>query len=115
MLENRQYERAKAKSILVSLTGLSGNSQQITGFLRDISEGGLKIQKISSERQAEKGEYKCEFVLPDYGKIITKVEVLGAGDTQEKFADMLIRMRFIDLAPETKENIKIFIENTQVS
>ena len=45
-MENRQYERVKAKSILVSL---SNQTQQVTGFLRDISEGGLKIQKILAD------------------------------------------------------------------
>jgi c-di-GMP-binding flagellar brake protein YcgR len=109
-LENRQHERAKAKSILVSLTN---QTQQITGFLRDISEGGLKIQKISAERQAETGDYDCHFVLPDLGKINAKVTVIGTGKSQEKFGEMLIRMRFHDLEPESKEKIKLYVKQSQ--
>jgi hypothetical protein len=108
-LENRQHERVKAKSILVSL---SNQTQQVTGFLRDISEGGLKIQKISAERQVETGDYECHFVLPELGSINTKVSVIGTGDSQEKFGELLIRMQFYDLDPESKEKIRLFIKQT---
>jgi PilZ domain len=106
---NRQYERVKAKSILVSL---SNQTQQITGFLRDISEGGLKIQKISAERQVEPGDYQCHFVLPEFGKIDTQVTVIGTGDSQEKFGEMLIRMQFCELEPQSKDKIRLFISQT---
>jgi c-di-GMP-binding flagellar brake protein YcgR len=109
-MENRHHERAKAKSILVSLTN---PNQQITGFLRDISEGGLKIQKISAERQVETGDYDCHFVLPDFGKIDTKITVIGTGDSQEKFGELLIRMRFCDLDPESQEKIKLYVKQFQ--
>ena len=108
-VENRQHKRVKAKSILVSL---SNQTQQVTGFLRDISEGGLKIQKISAERQVETGDYECHFVLPDLGLINTKVAVIGTGDSQEKFGEMSIRMQFCDLDPQSKEKIRLFIKQT---
>lgn len=112
MAEQRQYERIKARAILVSL---SNKTQQVTGFLRDISEGGLKIQKISADRQITTGNYECQFVLPDYGKIITTVEVLGAGDSEEKFRQLLIRARFLNLTPEANEKIKNFIQKNVLS
>ncbi len=108
--EHRRHLRIIAKSIIVSLTD-NNNDQQITGFLKDISEGGMKIQKISAKRQVEKGEYNCEFVLPGSGKIDLLVEVLGFGYDDDKFSEHLIRMRFIDLDPATKEKIKIYITN----
>ena len=110
--ERRQHLRVIAKSIIVSLTAKHGD-QQITGFLKDISEGGMKIQKISAKRQVEKGEYHCEFVLPDSGKIEASVEVLGFGSDAEKFGEHLIRMRFIDLEPATKDKIGKFITNNR--
>ena len=110
--ERRQHLRIIAKSIIVSLTAKHGD-QQITGFLKDISEGGMKIQKVSAKRQVEKGEYHCEFVLPDYGKIEALVEVLGSGSSAEKFGEHLIRMRFLDLDPETKDKLEKYIANNR--
>lgn len=95
--------------MLVSLTNETG---EISGFLRDISEGGLKIQKISAERRVEKGDYDCTFVLPNLGKMQTRVEVLGVGDSQEKLGETLVRMRFQNLDPLSKEKIKQFIANS---
>lgn len=106
--EHRQHLRALAKSIIVSLTDKQ-QEQQLTGFLKDISEGGVKIQKISAKRQVEKGEYICEFVLPNSGKIITSVEVLGFGYDDEKFSEHLIRMKFLNLDQDSKEKIKNFV------
>lgn len=106
--ERRQHFRVIAKSIVVSLTD-EQQGQQISGFLKDISEGGMKIQKISSQRQVEPGEYSCEFILPDFGTINVSVEVLGFGSEDEKFSEHLIRMRFLNLAPELKEKIKKYI------
>ncbi len=108
--EHRQHLRVMAKSIIVSLTDKQLD-QQITGFLKDISEGGLKIQKISAKRQVEKGEYVCEFVLPNYGKITAAVEVLGSGYDDEKFSEHLIRMKFSNLDPDIKEKIMNYVAN----
>ncbi|MGE5605368.1 MAG: PilZ domain-containing protein [Bacteroidota bacterium] len=110
--EHRRHLRIIAKSIIVSLTDKHAD-QQITGFLKDISEGGMKIQKISAKRQVEKGEYHCEFVLPDSGKIDVLVEVLGFGYEDEKFSEHLIRMRFLDLDPATKDKIEKYIANNR--
>lgn len=110
--ERRRHLRILAKSIIVSLTNKS-NDQQLTGFLKDISVGGMKIQKISAKRQVEKGEYHCEFVLPDSGKIEASVEVLGLGSDAEKFGEHLIRMRFLDLDPESKDKIEKYIANNR--
>lgn len=110
--ERRRHLRIIAKSIIVSLTNKQ-NDQQISGFLKDISEGGMKIQKISAKRQVEKGEYYCEFVLPDYGKIEVPVEVLGFGSDAEKFSEHLIRMRFLDLDPAIKDKIEKYIADNR--
>lgn len=110
--EHRRHLRIIAKSIIVSLTD-KNNDQQISGFLKDISEGGMKIQKISAKRQVENGVYKCEFVLPDSGKIDASVEVLGFGYDDEKFSEHLIRMRFLNLDPETKGKIEKYIANNR--
>ncbi len=107
-MEHRRHLRVIAKSIIVSLTDKQ-QDQQISGFLKDISEGGMKIQKISAKRQVEKGEYSCEFVLPDSGKINVTVEVLGLGYDEEKFSEHLIRMKFLKLDPVSKEKIKKYI------
>lgn len=109
--ERRQHLRIMAKSIIVALTG--NQDQQITGFLKDISEGGMKIQKISAKRQVEIGEYSCEFVLPEYGKINVLVAVLGFGCEAEKFSEHLIRMKFSSLDPVTKEKIKNYITGSR--
>ena len=109
-LENRNYERAKTKSILVSL---SNQNQQITGFLRDVSEGGLKIQRISAGRKIEQCDYDCQFTLPNYGKICTKVAVLGIGDSNEKFGPALIRVQFCDLDPQMQEKIKLYVHQSR--
>lgn len=106
-IEMRRYDRVKASSVLVSLKPTSG--EEITGFLRDISEGGLKIQKLSTQRQVENGRYFCEFYLPSAGKISAPVEVVGYGTGNEKFGDHLIRMRFLDLPGDDKAKIKQFI------
>lgn len=106
--EHRQHLRALAKSIIVSLTDKE-RDQQITGFLKDISEGGMKIQKISAKRQVEKGEYLSEFVLPNSGKITVSVEVLGSGYDDDKFSEHLIRMKFLNLDQDSKEKIKNFV------
>lgn len=109
-IEHRRHLRVIARSIIVSLTNKQ-KDQQITGFLKDISKGGMKIHKISAKRQVEKGEYNCEFVLPDSGKIEVLAEVLGFGYDDEKFSEHLIRMRFIDLDQATKEKIDKYIAN----
>lgn len=106
--EHRQHFRVIAKSIIVSLTDQQ-HEQQITGFLKDISEGGIKIQKISAKRQVEKGDYLCEFVLPEFGKISVPVTVLGFGYEDEKFSEHLVRMKFLDLDPDQKEKIITYI------
>lgn len=106
--EHRQHFRALAKSIIVSLTDKE-QDQQITGFLKDISEGGMKIQKISAKRQVEKGKYLGEFVLPNSGKITVSVEVLGSGYDDDKFSEHLIRMKFLNLDQDSKEKIKNFV------
>lgn len=111
--ERRRHLRIIAKSIIVSLTNKQ-NDQQITGFLKDISEGGMKIQKISAKRQVEKGEYNCEFVLPGSGKIEASVEVLGFGTNDDKISEYLIRMRFLDLDPETKGKIEKYIADNRL-
>lgn len=110
--EHRRHLRIIAKSIIVSLTK-KNDDQQIIGFLKDISEGGMKIQKISAKRQVEKGEYHCEFVLPDSGKVEASVEVLGFGSNAEKFSEHLIRMKFLDLDPATKGKIGKYIANNR--
>lgn len=106
--EHRQHLRVIAKSIIVSLTDKQ-HEQQLTGFLKDISEGGMKIQKISAKRQVEKVDYLCEFVLPESGKISVLATVLGSGYDDDKFSEHLIRMKFLDLDPEQKEKILRYI------
>ena len=106
--ERRRHFRVIAKSIFVSLTD-EQQDQQISGFLKDISEGGMKIQKISSKRQVEPGEYSCRFILPDFGEICVSANVLGFGYENEKSSEHLIRMRFLNLAPDLKEKVKKYI------
>lgn len=108
MQERRQHPRGTAKSILVSLTNAK-NDQVISGFLRNISEGGLKIQKISSKRQIELGEYDCEFHLAGGVRIIAKVQVLGFGAADEKFGEHMIRMCFVGLDDHFQQRIREFI------
>jgi hypothetical protein len=108
MQERRQHPRGTAKSILVSLTDAISD-QEITGFLRNVSEGGLKIQKISSKRQVEIGEYNCEFHLSGGVKITAKVRVLGFGAANEKFGEHLIRMCFTGLDKAARQRICEFI------
>lgn len=107
---NRQFVRIKTKSILVSLTNPM-QAQEITGFLRDISEGGLKIQKLSSKLHAESVQYHCEFFLPELGIVKALVEVVGAGHSDEKFAASLIRLQFIKIDADSQAKVKKFIQS----
>ena len=109
----RKHTRVEVKSILVSLTN-QDESQLISGFLRDISEGGLKIQKISAKLQVEPGRYQCQFILPDYGKIIIPVEIVGFGNNEEKFSEQYIRVKIISLDQETKDKLNDFIQNNLI-
>ncbi len=110
MEEQREYVRVKVKSILVSLVS-SSLKTPVTGFLRDISLGGLKIQKISSTAQVPPGTYDCQFVLPNFGKIASQVEVVGSSGGNEKFGDLYIRMRFISIKDEDREKIVNFVSH----
>lgn len=105
----RRFARVSAKSIIVSIHDLNGE-ESFTGFLRDVSEGGLRIQKISEKRQAELGRYFCQFFLPTLGKVSSPVEVVGFGDADDKFSAHLVRMRFVDIPAESKEKVKQFVE-----
>jgi c-di-GMP-binding flagellar brake protein YcgR len=105
----RAFVRVPAKSVIVSLASDIDDKDPITGFLRDISEGGLRIQKLSQKRQVEAKSYLCSFSLPESGKIETHAEVVGFGDHDGKFAESYIRMRFITLTAEQKKKIKQFI------
>ena len=107
-MEKRKYVRVEVKSIIVSLTD-PVHDQEITGFLRDISEGGMKIQKMSAKRQIELGEYNTQFMLPGYGMIIGTVQVLGFGNENEKFGGHLIRMQFVNLDIESKLKIRDYV------
>jgi c-di-GMP-binding flagellar brake protein YcgR len=107
LVEQREYMRVKARSILVSISNFSLR-QPITGFLRDISAGGLKIQKISSMAH-QSGEYECQFVLP-MGKIISRVEVVSSGGGTEKFGDLFVRMRFVNINDEDRGKIINFVQ-----
>jgi c-di-GMP-binding flagellar brake protein YcgR len=108
LVEQREYMRVKTRSILVSLANFSLR-QPITGFLRDISAGGLKVQRISSMTQVQSGEYECQFVLP-VGKITSQVEVLSSGGGPEKFSDLFMRMRFVNITDEDRGKIISFVQ-----
>ena len=105
----RRHSRVPAKSIIVSINEMSGE-ESFTGFLRDISEGGLRIQKISEKRKVELGPYICHFFLPTLGKVSSEVEVVGFGEPDDKFGAHLVRMRFVDIPAESKEKVKQFVE-----
>ncbi|GEM_PF-720262 len=107
----RRYERVKASSIIVSLT-VPGQAEPISGFLRDISLGGLKMQKIA-DREVPLGVYQCQFILTGQGKIQAEVEVVGYGMEEDKFAKQIVRMRFLRLDAESKEKIKQFVEKAK--
>lgn len=111
-MEQRAHTRVKARSILVSLSNSMLN-QPITGFLRDISTGGLKVQKISSTAKVQPGEYECQFVLPNFGKIISRAEVIGFGSEMEKFGNLFVRMRFTDIKNEDRDKIDDFVKQNQ--
>jgi c-di-GMP-binding flagellar brake protein YcgR len=88
-------------------------NQPITGFLRDISAGGLKLQKISSTAKVQPGEYECQFVLPSFGKIISQAEVIGYGSEMEKFGNLFVRMRFTSIKNEDLDKIDDFVKQNQ--
>jgi hypothetical protein len=112
MQERRKHPRGIAKSILVSLTDTQSD-QVISGFLRNISEGGIKIQKISSKRQVELGEYDCEFHLAGGVRVTAMVQVLGFGAANEKFGEHMIRMRFVGLDAHFQQRIREFITSQE--
>jgi c-di-GMP-binding flagellar brake protein YcgR len=111
-VEQRTHLRVKARSILVSLSNSMLN-QPITGFLRDISVGGLKLQKISSTAKVQPGEYECQFVLPNFGKIVSHAEVIGFGNDMEKFGNLFVRMRFTDIKNEDRNKIDDYVKQNQ--
>ncbi|MCL6591168.1 MAG: PilZ domain-containing protein [Firmicutes bacterium] len=115
MEERRLYPRIDAQSILVSLTNSENPELLVSGFLRNISLGGLKIQKISSKILITPGYYNCSLMLPDVGRINTRVEVLGAGDSNEKFGSHLIRMQFVNLDEDSRNKIISFMSKYQVT
>ncbi len=108
MVEQRAYTRIKTKAMLVSISN-SSLKKPITGFIRDISAGGLKIQKISSMAQVQSGEYECQFVLP-MGKIISRVELVNSGSEMDKLNDLFIRMRFVNINNADREKIISFVQ-----
>lgn len=107
----RRHERVNASSIIVSLI-IPEQAEPISGFLRDISLGGLKIQKIA-DREVPLGIYQCQFVLTGQGKIQAEVEVVGYGTEEDKFARQIVRMRFLQLDSELKGKIKQFVEQAK--
>ena len=107
-IEMRQFKRVKVQSLLVSLTQET-NGEKITGFIRDISEGGLKIQKLSTIRQLNGGIFACDFILPGTGKIVSQVEMVGMGYEKEKFSEHLLRFRFWKLGNDDKLKIRSFV------
>jgi len=107
----RRFERVNANSIIVSLM-TPGQDEPISGFMRDISLGGLKMQKIA-DREVPLGIYQCQFVLTGHGKIQAEVEVVGYGTDEDKFAKQIVRMRFLRLGLESKEKIKQFVEKAK--
>jgi hypothetical protein len=113
--ERRLHPRIDAQSILVSLTSPENPEMLISGFLRNISLGGIKIQKISSKVVVTPGNYNCSLMLPDVGRINTKVDVLGMGDSNEKFGSHLIRMQFVNLDEDSKNKILSFMSKYQVT
>ncbi|HEX3048096.1 MAG TPA: PilZ domain-containing protein [Bacillota bacterium] len=115
MEERRLHPRIDAQSILVSLTNPENPELLVSGFLRNISLGGIKIQKISSKIVIEPGNYNCSLMLPEVGRINTRVQVLGSGDSNEKFGSHLIRMQFMNLDDDTKNKILSFISKYQVT
>ncbi len=104
----RKYNRVTTKSIIVSLSD-KVDAEPITGFLRDISEGGMRIQKLSSKHQMELKDYYCHFFLPELGKVEALVKVLGYGDSNGLFGDRYVRMRFVGMSTESEQKIRIFI------
>jgi c-di-GMP-binding flagellar brake protein YcgR len=107
----RRHARVETSSTVVSLNSAQ-DASPVSGFLRDISEGGLKIQKIAVDREVRLDKYQCQFILSGFGKIQTPVEVVGFGYEEEKFSKHIVRMRFTELDTESKEKIKKFIEQT---
>lgn len=108
----RRFVRVETNSTVVSLTS-SGDSTPVSGFLRDISEGGLKIQKIAVDREVKLENYQCQFILSGLGKIQVPVEVVGFGGEEDKFSKHIVRMRFTQLDTESKVKLKQFIEQQQ--
>lgn len=110
----RRYARVETNSTVVSLTS-AGDPTPVSGFLRDISEGGLKIQKIAIDREVQMTNYHCQFILNGFGKIQAQVEVVGFGGEEDKFSKHIVRMRFTGLDAESKGKIKNFIERKQIN
>ena len=112
LVASRQHTRVTTKSIIVSLSDPLLN-QVIVGFLRDVSEGGLKIQKMSAQRQVEGGILGCEFLLPELGKVVGQVELVGFGDEGEKFSEHLLRLRFVKIDKDNQSKIRQFVLDKQ--
>lgn len=110
----RRFARVEMNATIVSLTA-SEDATPISGFLRDISEGGLKIQKIAVGREVQMGRYQCRFILPGFGKIQTEAEVVGFGREEDKFSQHIVRVRFTRLDAETRDKIKKYVEQKQTS
>jgi c-di-GMP-binding flagellar brake protein YcgR len=111
-IAKRRFKRVETSSTVVSLNSPQ-DSIPVSGFLRDISEGGMKIQKIAVDREVRMDKYQCQFILSGLGKIQTPVEIVGFGREEDKFSKHIVRMRFTELDKESKEKIKQFVEQKQ--
>jgi c-di-GMP-binding flagellar brake protein YcgR len=105
----RRYARVETNSIVVSLTSAE-DPTPVSGFLRDISEGGMKIQKIAVDREVRLGGYHCQLILSGFGKLQAEIEVVGFGSEEDKYSKQIVRMRFTRIDPESKDKLKKFIE-----
>ena len=110
--ERRRHLRIIAKSIIVSLTNKQ-NDQQISRILKDISEGGMKIQKISAKRQSGKRRVLLWICIARLRQDWGSGWSVGFGSDAEKFSEHLIRMRFLDLDPAIKDKIEKYIADNR--
>jgi c-di-GMP-binding flagellar brake protein YcgR len=102
MKRERRRNIRVAIEIPVTLTVKDGGQQRAA--TSDLSEGGIAIQ--SSQRPKKQGPMSVQFTLPGTSHVVKCM-----GEVAWENAGRQTGVRFVDMAPETRDRLKAWISN----
>lgn len=102
--------RSSPRVVLKTTVSFSSDSNFYTGFLDNISEGGIFI---ATHNEMPIGSHvSIEFTMPDQEEpisLVGEVRWLRTYDPNHDAAPPGLGLRFIDLTPEAKRRIETFV------